>query len=54
MMRMFKSILKSLINAREAQGRAMAARHLADMGYINEAKQIMLQGVKRESDSRGD
>jgi len=37
-----KSFFKAWISAQERVGRARAARHLADMGYYEEAKQVML------------
>jgi len=33
----------AFIKAQEAAGRAKAANHLANMGYYEEAKKIMLQ-----------
>lgn len=33
---------RALIKSREAHGRAVAAAHLANMGYHEEAKKIML------------
>lgn len=37
---------KGIIAAREAQGRAVAAHHLAAMGYYEEARNVMLQDKK--------
>ena len=39
---------KAMIRAQEAAGRARAAHHLANMGYYDEAKNVMLQGGKSE------
>ena len=37
---------KGFIAAREAQGRAVAAHHLAAMGYYKEARDLMLEDKK--------
>ena len=39
-----KAIGKAFMESQERLGRARAAQHLANMGYYEEAKQVMLDG----------